>query len=215
MKAEPITILSIDDDEQIRYSLQALFDTQSWKTLSAESVKEGLHLFSQHHPDIVLIDYHMPDLNGLWGVQMLRALDVQVPIIVFTIDESQRLADDFLQAGASDFALKPIKAPDLISRINLHLRLMAQRREREATGADSYVNKGIGEPTLDLICEYFAHHTEFLSADAIAKGTGLAYQTVYRYLQFLVKEKQVEVQTTYGKIGRPRQSYRLVQAHTP
>ena len=40
---------------------------------------------------------------------MLRALSHTVPIIVFTIDESQEVADQFLQAGASDFALKPIK----------------------------------------------------------------------------------------------------------
>ena len=51
----------------------------------------------------------MPGINGVEGVQMLRALSHTVPIIVFTIDESQEVADQFLQAGASDFALKPIK----------------------------------------------------------------------------------------------------------
>lgn len=209
MENEKIIILSIDNDEQIRYSLGALFATQHWETLDAGDMKEGLRLFSQQQPDVVLIDYHMPDINGILGVQMLRALDTQVPIIVFTIDESQSVADDFLLAGASDFALKPIRAPDLISRINLHLRLVAQSRENISSEASPFVNKGIGEPTLNLIKEYFHHHSDFLSADAIAKGTGLAYQTVYRYLQYLVKDKLVEVQTSYGRIGRPRQSYRL------
>ena len=60
---------------------------------------------------------------------MLRALSHTVPIIVFTIDESQEVADQFLQAGASDFALKPIKAPDIISRIKLHLRLLEREHQ--------------------------------------------------------------------------------------
>lgn len=205
---ETTTILSIDDDEQIRYSLTELFATQGWRTVSAGDVTTGLKLFHEHHPDVVLIDYHMPDINGIWGVQMLRALDGKVPIIVFTIDESQKVADDFLVAGATDFALKPIKAPDLISRINLHLRLAGRRYEEKAVNT-GYVNKGIGEPTLKLILSYFRDTEGYLTADDIAKGTGLAYQTVYRYLQYLIKENRLETQANYGKIGRPRQSYRL------
>ncbi|MEA4932539.1 MAG: response regulator [Lawsonibacter sp.] len=208
MERDKVIILSIDDDKQIRYSLKALFATQGWETLSAEDVKAGLRLFHEYHPDLVLIDYHMPDVNGILGVQMLRALSQDVPIIVFTIDESQKVADDFLSAGATDFALKPIKAPDLISRICLHLRLVAGLRQN-VHQTSSFVTKGIGEPTLELIRDYFYDTPGFLTADAIAKGTGLAYQTVYRYLQYLIKEKQVEVRTSYGKIGRPRQSYCL------
>ena len=64
---------------------------------------------------------------------MLRALSHTVPIIVFTIDESQEVADQFLQAGASDFALKPIKAPDIISRIKLHLRPFRTRASKTGT----------------------------------------------------------------------------------
>ena len=66
--------------------------------------------------------YHLPQVSGIRGVEMIRELDPDVPIIVFTIDESQEVAEQFMQAGASDFALKPIKAPDIISRIRLHIR---------------------------------------------------------------------------------------------
>ena len=71
---------------------------------------------------------------------MLRALSHTVPIIVFTIDESQEVADQFLQAGASDFALKPIKAPDIISRIKLHLRLLEREHPKKKSSRGSVFN---------------------------------------------------------------------------
>ena len=86
-----ITILSIDDEENIRFALGELFHFQGWEACSAPNVKKGLEQFRLHKPDIVLIDYHMPGINGVEGVQMLRALSHTVPIIVFTIDESQEV----------------------------------------------------------------------------------------------------------------------------
>ena len=209
MNEHQVTILSIDDDKQICYALEALFLSQGWKSVSAGNVAQGLKMFSQHHPDVVLIDYHMPGTNGIQGVQMLRALDPDVPIIVFTIEENQEVANEFLAAGASDFALKPIKAPDILSRINLHLRLLDQVRRRERGG--QYTAKGIVPATQDFILNFLRTQTDFVTADAISEGTGLAYQTVSRYLQYLVQEKKVKMQNTYGKVGRPRQSYMIAE----
>ena len=105
-----ITILSIDDEENIRFALGELFHFQGWEACSAPNVKKGLEQFRLHKPDIVLIDYHMPGINGVEGVQMLRALSHTVPIIVFTIDESQEVADQFLQAGRYRTA-RPVPVP--------------------------------------------------------------------------------------------------------
>ena len=123
-----ITILSIDDEENIRFALGELFHFQGWEACSAPNVKKGLEQFRLHKPDIVLIDYHMPGINGVEGVQMLRALSHTVPIIVFTIDESQEVADQFLQAGASDFISKPFNKEELIIRVTHQVSLVAAKR---------------------------------------------------------------------------------------
>ncbi len=204
---KPIKILSIDDEEDIRYALKAIFDYEGWSGLMACNVEEGIGLFRKHQPDIVLIDYHLPRINGLKGVMMLRELSPNVPIIVFTIDEDQEVANRFIEAGASDFALKPIKTPDIISRIHLHIRLMESQNKR-LTEEEKPV-KGIGAPTLELIRECLQKTREFSTADQIAANTGLAYQTTYRYLQYLQAENFLEVKSNYGKIGRPKQEYRL------
>ena len=126
---ENVTILSIDDDPQIRFALGELFKFQGWRAVSASDVASGLEVFRRYSPDIVLIDYHMPSVSGIEGVKLLRKQSASVPIIVFTIDESQTVADTFLAAGASDFALKPIKAPDKVTPpVRCYMKLCDCRR---------------------------------------------------------------------------------------
>lgn len=197
-----ITILSIDDEENIRFALGELFRFQGWEACCAPTAEKGIEQFRLHRPDIVLIDYHMPGINGVEGVRLLRKLSRTVPIIVFTIDESQEVADQFLQAGASDFALKPIKAPDIISRIKLHLRLL----EREQPAQP--LSKGLSEATLQLVLDSLKEGEDYMTVNEVAKSSGLAYQTVYRYLQYLIQNKKVEMVSIYGKVGRPRQLFR-------
>ena len=199
---EQVTILSIDDDPQICFALGELFKFQGWRAISANDVESGLEAFRRYSPGIVLIDYHMPGASGIEGVKLLRKRSSSVPIIVFTIDESQVVADTFLAAGASDFALKPIKAPDIVSRIKLHLRLAEQNRSEPS------FSKGISGGTLDIIMNFLSAQGDYVTANEIAKGTGLAYQTVYRYLQHLVQDKKVERVDVYGKVGRPKQVFR-------
>lgn len=197
-----ITILCIDDNEDICFSLKTLFHTQGWNTVTAGNVRDGLAVFRQTHPQLVLIDYHMPGINGLEGVKLIRSLSNTVPIIVLTIDEDQEVANAFLEAGASDFALKPIKAPDTISRIKLHLRLLEQQQ--------SYlVDKGINRETLSLIIGFMEGQKAPVTSREIAEGTGLAYQTVSRYLQYMTAQEIVKNESNYGKVGRPRQLYQL------
>lgn len=198
-----VTILCIDDEDDICFALKHLFHTQGWNSASACDVNSGLKLFSQLHPNVVLIDYHMPGINGIEGVRMLRRLSAAVPIIVFTIDECQSVADAFLAAGASDFALKPIKAPDIVSRIRLHLRLLEQ------LNTNVPFVKGISYGTLELILNYLNQCREPVAANDISKETGLAYQTVFRYLQHMTQQKLVDVDSLYGKVGRPKQVYRV------
>lgn len=203
--SEETRILIIDDDEQICFALGELFRFQGWQSESAYDVESGLAAFRANRPDLVLIDYHLPRINGVEGVRRLRRLSPDVPILVFTIDESQEVADAFLEAGATDFALKPIKAPDIVSRVKLHLRLLRQEEVRSAVLA-----KGLSQGTLQLINSFLKGQEDYLTANDIAEGTGLAYQTVYRYLQHMAEARQVEVLSIYGKVGRPKQVYRRI-----
>ena len=111
------------------------------------------------------------------------------------------MADQFLQAGASDFALKPIKAPDIISRIKLHLRLLEREHQKQAP-----LDKGLSEATMQLVLDSLKEGEDYMTVNEVARSSGLAYQTVYRYLQYLIQNKKVEMVSIYGK-SAARASY--------
>lgn len=203
-----IHILCVDDDVQIRFALVALCESQGWVPSVASNVTEAVGIFDKNNIDLILMDYHLPGINGIEGVRMLRMRSRTVPIIVFTIDDDQKVADAFLKAGASDFALKPIKALDMISRIKLHIRLM---EKVSSDGEIRVVHKGVSQVTAELILDCLSGAERPMTAGEIAKMTGLANQTTYRYLQYLIEDEKVVAETTYGKVGRPRQRFLIAQ----
>lgn len=205
MMSDNTKILIIDDNKEILFALSTICEYKEWIPITALAVEAGVTKFKEHNPDIVLIDYHMPIINGMVGVKLLRDISDTVPIIVLTVEEKQEIADAFMDAGASDFALKPIKAPDLISRINVHLRL----KSNMASNKKAYKEyaKGISLGTLELIENYMSELNDYTSIAAISANTGLAYQTVHRYLQHLIDHDKVNLQHKYGKVGRPKQCY--------
>lgn len=199
-------ILIIDDNREILFALGEILGHKNWIAYPASTVDQGIKLFRRNAIDLVLIDYHMPGVNGLEGVKILRGLSEDVPIIVLTVEESQELADAFLAAGADDFALKPIKAPDLLTRLAVHLR---PDKERSGRNYKSYT-KGITLSTLEIIEEALKARGEPTTIAAVARETGLAYQTVHRYLLHFIAYGVVRKEQDYGKIGRPVQYYRWI-----
>lgn len=208
---ENVKILCIDDDKEIVFALNAIFDFKGWESINAYNVPDGIAMYQQYSPDIVLIDYHLPEISGIEGVKRMRAINSEVPIIVFTIDERQEIATEFLEAGASDFATKPIKAPDIISRINVHLKLSETLKKNiNKSHENVFLAKGIAHNTLELIEDYLKKSDEFITVDDIAAGTGLAYQTTHRYVQYLLSIEKISATNEYGKVGRPKQYYKIL-----
>ncbi|WP_164668139.1 response regulator [Virgibacillus doumboii] len=200
------TILIVDDNEDIRYTLKEICDYAEWEIVEAANGKQAVELFTKMEPNLVLLDYHMPDWDGLKTTKELRKHNKSIPIIILTVDERQEIADTFLQAGANDFALKPIKAPDLISRIRINLKIVKLTRNED----NVFVDKGISQSTLHSIKNFLIHQEEPASINEIQKSLPIAYQTVHRYLNYLEGRGEVEIISQYGKQGRPKNKYKLV-----
>lgn len=205
-------ILVVDDDKEILFAMSAICEYQGWIPIKASNVKEGIERYKQESPDIILMDYHLPVISGIEGVKRLRELDKDIPIIVLTVEENQKVADRFMEVGASDFALKPIKAPDIISRINVHIKLkktIEDSNKETLNSEDIEYTKGIAKGTLKKIIRYMNKNNTYCSINNIAEETGLAYQTVHRYLQHIENQGIVNVSYKYGKVGRPQKRYKL------
>lgn len=202
-----IKILAIDDEQDILYTLKAIGAAMKWKVHAETNSAQAFRRIAAVKPDIILIDYHMPQQDGLTTVRQIRRADKMIPIIVLTVDERQEIANQFLSAGASDFATKPIKIPDLAARIHVHIKLLRKRKETEL---QYQVDKGINQATLQLIYEYCCSVNNWFLVKDVAQHVGLAYQTTVRYLQYLHSRKELMVKSEYGKIGRPRNKYKVI-----
>lgn len=208
-------ILIMDDDPLVRYTLNEIFTFAGWEPVSYANGRDGMEGFFDHGADIILVDYHMPELDGLETVRLIREQDQQVPILVLTVDERQEIADRFLDAGATDFALKPVKAPDLIARVQLHKRLLDMQKTEKSTlimKNEAFVTKGINKSTLSYITEYLEACEQPATAEEISQVLGLAPPTVYRYMTYLVKEGRVQTVSSYQKIGRPKNRYHWISS---
>jgi two-component system response regulator DctR len=203
MTDKPITLLAIDDDHDILFTLEAIGKTLGWRVHTESDGRKACDKLAGLAPDLILVDYHMPGFDGLSTVKAIRGRDRKTPIIVLTVDERQEVADQFLDAGASDFANKPVKLADLAARIKVHMQIRQQQELTQYYFAD----KGINEATLKLVRAFCRQAAGPFLAEEAAEETGLAYQTIVRYLQHLHAKKELTVSSSYGKVGRPRKKY--------
>ena len=121
-------VLIIDDDEDIRFTIMEICRSQQWIAREAADYQEAQTVMKEFSPDVILVDYHMPVHDGIWMTREIRKTDRNTSIIVLTIEEKESVVQRFFEAGADDYALKPVKAPDLIARIRLHFKLSEQKR---------------------------------------------------------------------------------------
>jgi len=201
-------ILIIDDDPDIQYTIKEICTYGGWDAITASDGVKGYELCKTHNPNLVIVDYHMPEWDGLTTVKKIRQINSIASILVLTVDERQETAEKFIAAGTTDFAIKPIKSPDLISRIKINLKINEIQQNYAAEKQQTFIDKGISPATLSIICDYLREQKEGLTIDEITSGLDLAYQTVHRYIQYLIEEKQIEILPIYGQLGRPKNKYK-------
>jgi two-component system response regulator DctR len=206
-------IVIIDDEPDIQYTIREICLHGGWEPMIAENGRQGKDLCEKYNPNLVIVDYHMPDWDGLTTVKKIREFDSVVSILVLTVDETQEIAEKFIAAGATDFAIKPIKFADLISRIKINLKINEMQQEYQDQKKQVFIEKGISPATLSIICDYLEDKPDGLTIEEITKGVNLAYQTVHRYVQYLLEKSDIEIIPIYGQLGRPKNKYKYSQRY--
>ena len=117
-------VLICDDDGTHRKVLRDVLEKADFRVLTAENGKIALELFSTAHPDVVLLDVEMPEVDGIQVCETIRARETnrETPIFIITGREDQEAAQRAYSVGATDFLNKPIALAVLPHRIRNVLR---------------------------------------------------------------------------------------------
>ena len=114
-------ILIIDDEPQIRKTLEITLQTNGYLSKSAVSAKEGLIMAANHPPELILLDLGLPDENGHIVLQKLRQWYTN-PVIILSVQKNEEDIVKALDNGANDYLSKPFRSGELLARIRSALR---------------------------------------------------------------------------------------------
>jgi PAS domain S-box-containing protein len=111
MLTPPMTLLIVEDSESDRYTYRRYLDTTTdfkSQILEAASLEEGIELWREHSPDLILIDVNLPDGSGLELLEIIQSSypDPKLPVIMLTGQEDARLAVQAMKLGARDYLFK-------------------------------------------------------------------------------------------------------------
>jgi two-component system KDP operon response regulator KdpE len=127
-------ILIVDDEPQLARVLRTGLKTHGYDVRVAADGVSALETFGDWHPDLVVTDLAMPNLDGLELCRRLRELS-PLPIIVLSVRGEEKTKVEALDAGADDYVTKPFGMDELLARVRAQLRRAQTSAAAEATSA--------------------------------------------------------------------------------
>jgi response regulator of citrate/malate metabolism len=221
-----IKVLIVEDDFMVARVHSMLVDqTPGFQVVGKASTgAEAREAIQTLRPELVLLDVHLPDINGLDLLRELRAERVSIGVIVITAATEAHSVRDALEGGATHYIIKPFEHEDLTAQ----LRRFADRHQalsQAQTTAQDGINKifgytappvtealtrlpkGLSAETAAIVTTLLEGGAE-LSASDCADATGMSRVSVRRYLEYFVETGHAKVRLEYGRAGRPERKYR-------
>lgn len=233
MSNPDLRVLVVDDDFMVaRIHGRFVEQTDGFEVVgTARTGAEALELVASLHPDLLLLDVHLPDLSGLEVLEQLRGRGQDVAVVMVTAERGAAAVRAALHGGALQYLVKPFEYDDLADRLRRVAATLAslagtggaqpadevdQATIDQAFGTGRPVDvpavlpKGLSPETADLVLEA-ARATGEISASEAAEAVGLSRVTARRYLEHFVDTGAAEVRLRYGGTGRPERRYRVVR----
>jgi DNA-binding response OmpR family regulator len=144
------TILLVEDDPSLAMGLCDTLEFEGFRVVHATTGKDGIESFTAEHPDCIVLDLMLPDLNGYQVCTEIRKSDPLVPIIMLTARSQEADKIRGLESGADDYVTKPFSVGELVARIRAIFR--RTRRASVVPGSGPFrVGESIIDPTAQTL----------------------------------------------------------------
>ena len=130
------TILVIDDDDDLRYSLKRVLSARKYNVIEANSGETGLQMAEQHKPNVILLDNRMGGMSGIETLQHLRGANPNAMIILMTAYGTTQTTIEAMKFGAFDYIMKPFDPKKILSLTEAALA-SSQDLDRASQGKQS------------------------------------------------------------------------------
>ena len=151
-------LLIIDDEPNIRFSIEQVFDADEIRVLTAATADEGLAVAREQSPDLILLDVRLGDRSGLDVFHELRKIDLKCLVVFITGHGTSDTAIEAMKLGAYDYLVKPLDAEQLrqvvmsafyISRL-MHVPAVVEEDADQEYAADRLIGSG---PAMQGVCK--------------------------------------------------------------
>ncbi len=223
---EAISLVIVEDDAMVLdVNKQFIGRLPEFKILGcAKTGYEAKKLIEEHRPQLVLLDFYLPDMTGLDLIQYIRTNNIDIDFILVTAARDVETIQQIFRYGAIDYIIKPFRFDRLkasLLRYKQMINMMVKKDELEQTDLDKLsiklegsnqennLPKGLNEVTLKQVLNFMIKGNKPFSSEEVANGTGLSRVTVRRYLEYLEKTKRLRLEVQYGSVGRPINRYTI------
>jgi len=221
---EPVyDVLVVEDDFMVAQLHTSYLETvPGFRVVAtANTAADALAALTSHHPDLMLLDIHLPDMNGIELLHRSRQKFPDIDVIMVTAAREVETVRNAVHGGAVSYLIKPFEYRALGERL-AHFRQTRstldrvndanQRQIDELFGLDvknsnQPLPKGLSRETAKEILKLLSHETTISSTEC-AQQIGLSRVSARRYLEHLESVGVAEIVLKYGA-GRPERRFRL------
>ena len=149
-------LLIVEDDPDVRNSLERRFRFEGFQVTTAERGEEALDILANLEPDLILLDVMLPGLSGFEVAERIRHVS-NVPILMLTAKDSVEDRVSGLERGADDYLVKPFELPELMARVRALLRRSRLMGDNSAQDGSSdhlaYAGLSLDRKTRDVLVD--------------------------------------------------------------
>jgi two-component system response regulator MprA len=138
-------ILIVDDDQRLLKMLRRTLAYEGFDVVTATDGEAALDTIYEERPDLLILDWMLPQLDGIRVLEALRREEEEIPILMLTARDAVQDRVEGLERGADDYLIKPFASTELVARVRALLRRLGKGDPDQLTFADLTLDTGLRE----------------------------------------------------------------------